>query len=87
MRQRLHSISLIPVLAALMAVTGCGAKSPSSPDPAPLATQPLSYMMLASLPGNGDSGSVVATLDVPSSLLASSTGSVPKVLVRWPAQP
>lgn len=38
-------------------------------------------MMLASIPGNGDSGYVVATLDVPSSVLASSTGLTTQVLV------
>ena len=82
-RQRVHPIATLSVLAVLAAAVGCGAKSPSSPEPA-VTTQALNYMILVGLPGNGDAGSVVATLDVPSSLLAATSelgASVPKVLV------
>jgi hypothetical protein len=78
---RIRPAYVFAFIAAFGAVAGCGAKSPVAPDPVP-TTQAFNYMMLVGLPNNGDSGSVVATLDVPSSLLASTTGaSVPKVLV------
>lgn len=80
MMRHIYSIQIVSAIAVLAVAVGCGAKSPSSPEP-PLATEALNYMMLVGLPGNGDGGSVVATLDVPSSLLAASMGSVPKVLV------
>ncbi len=82
-RQRVHFIPSFSVVAMLIAAVSCGAKSPSSPEPA-LTTQALNYMMLVGIPGNGDAGSVVATLDVPSSLLASTPEggtSMPKILV------
>jgi len=64
----------------LVAAVGCGAKSPSSPEPA-LTTEALNYMMLVGMPADGDGGSVVATLDVPSAFLAATPGtSVPHLL-------
>jgi hypothetical protein len=68
--------------AALAATTACGAAASSAPDPAPaVKTEAINYMMLVTIPADFATGSAVATIDVPTSLLAQSDSSSPKILV------
>ena len=79
----LHSkLSRLTLAAALAVTTACGATASSAPDPvATVKTEAINYMMLVTIPGDFVTGSAVATIDVPTSLLAASDSSSPKILV------